>query len=393
MNKRILSVEIQEFINVNINSNISNLVLKGSPFLDVPMQLLIEQIEAKKRCETKLSNWFNTPSIYYPNKLNIEQTSSEITASFKSELMQGKSIIDLTGGFGVDCFYFSKRFNSVIHSEINPELSEIVEHNYKALGVTNIECVSGDGIEVLKTTPQNFDWIYIDPSRRHESKGKVFFLKDCLPNVPEHINMLVEKSENIMIKTSPLLDISSGLEELSYVKDIYIVAVNNEVKELLWCIKKGFEGDVKLHTCNLSSKGNEFFSFYKNEEPSSHVQLGEPKTYLYEPNASILKSGGFKVISKAFPIDKLHLHSHLYSGDQLIDFPGRKFKILDVLPYSKSVLKKELPKKANVTTRNFPERVDVIRKKYKIKDGGSTYLFFTTLMDNSKVVLCCEKCN
>lgn len=393
MDNQLLQPKVQEFVFKNLDSKVSDLALKGSPFVDVDIQSIIEQIESKKKSEFKLPSWYKTPQIYYPNKLNIEQTSSEITASYKSNLMSGESIVDVTGGFGVDCFYFSKQFKSVVHCEINTELSNIVEHNFKAFELSHIECVNSDGLEYLKSLNNTIDWIYIDPSRRHESKGKVFFLKDCLPNVPGHLDLLFETSDNIMIKTSPLLDISSGLQELMHVKDIHVVAVNNEVKELLWCLSKNYNGDVKLHTCNLTKKGSEHFHFFKNEEHSTTVKLGLPTIYLFEPNASILKSGGFKTVANTYKIEKLHINSHLYTGETLFDFPGRKFKILNQWPFTKSVLKRELPNKANVTTRNFPEKVENIRKKFKIKDGGSKYLFFTTLMDESKVVLECEKCD
>jgi tRNA/tmRNA/rRNA uracil-C5-methylase (TrmA/RlmC/RlmD family) len=203
LNSSILNTEIQTFIDQQLNADITSILLKGTNFEGAETNEIIEQIEAKKRSEKKLSSWFNTKNIYFPNKLNIEQTSSEVTARHKADLMKGDSIIDLTGGFGVDCLYFSKRFKTVVHCEINQELSKIVNHNYKQLGAENIETKNTDGIEFLKHNTSNFDWIYIDPSRRHDSKGKVFFLNDCLPNVPEHLDLLFEHSKNIMIKTSP----------------------------------------------------------------------------------------------------------------------------------------------------------------------------------------------
>ena len=226
MNTAILHSEIQAFINKNLNADITSLLLKGTNFEGIETSEIIEQIEAKKRSQKKLQSWFNGENIYFPNKLNIEQTSSEITAKHKADLMQGDRIIDLTGGFGVDCFYFSKRFKQVTHCEINRKLSEIVNHNYKQLEVENIETRLVNGIDYLKNIDTNFDWIYIDPSRRHDSKGKVFFLNDCLPNVPEHLDLLFKRSKNILIKTSPLLDFSVGIGELKHVKTIHVIAVN-----------------------------------------------------------------------------------------------------------------------------------------------------------------------
>ncbi|WP_394364212.1 RsmD family RNA methyltransferase [Formosa algae] len=177
LNTLILNTEIQKFITDNLNSNTTAILLKGTAFKGVETRAIVEQIEAKKKCETKLKTWYNTPNIYYPNKLNIEQTSSEQTAHYKASLISGETLIDITGGFGVDCYAFSKHFKQVTHCEINSDLSEIVTHNYKQLQIDNIETINEDGISYLKQTPQVFDWIYVDPSRRHDSKGKVFFFK------------------------------------------------------------------------------------------------------------------------------------------------------------------------------------------------------------------------
>ncbi len=391
MNKNILNTINQEFINENINSNTADLLLKKNHHSDVDIKLLVEQIEAKQRCKTKLPTWFNTEKIYYPNKLNIEQTSSEVTAKYKSSLITGDSIIDLTGGFGIDCYYFSKKFKEVTHCEINSELSEIVSHNYKELGVNTIETITNDGVSQLLNNNKQYDWVYIDPSRRHDTKGKVFFLKDCLPDVPKHLNAIFNHTNNVMIKTSPLLDISVGISELNYVKTIHVIAVNNEVKEILWILEKGFEAETTIKTVNINKTVEEIFDFKLNEEQAITTNFSEPLTYLYEPNAAVLKSGGFKSVSKQLNVLKLHQHTHLYTLQELVEFPGRCFKIERVLPYNKQLLKKELLKKANISTRNFPEAVQQIRKKFKIKDGGDTYVFFTTNLHNEKIVIICKK--
>lgn len=392
MNKNIINTEIQIFINENINSNISDLLLKGTAFENVDTKEIVEQIQAKNKCKDKLTTWFNTPNIYYPNKLNIEQTSSEITANYKANLIEGKSIIDMTGGFGVDSYYFSKRFESVTHCEINQELSKIVKHNYNQLNVENISTISEDGFDYLKTSDQQFDWIYVDPSRRHETKGKVFFLNDCLPNIPENLDLLFKHSKHILIKTSPLLDISVGIGELKHVKSIHVVAVNNEVKELLWILESSFNDAISIETINLKNVANEYFEFTLEDEKLTEAKYNIPLTYLYEPNAAILKSGGFHSVSEKLGLFKLHKHSHLYTSDQFIEqFPGRQFKIESVLPYNKKEIKKLNLQKANITTRNFPETVKQLRKKFSIKDGGNSYLFFTTNKDDNKIVIATKK--
>ena len=338
-----------------------------------------------------MPTWFNTSNIYYPNKLNIEQTSSETTAAYKAKLISGKTIVDVTGGFGVDAFYFSKHFDDVIHCELNPELSQIVAYNYEQLKVSNIQTLAVDGIDFILNSKIFFDWIYIDPSRRHDSKGKVFFLKDCLPNVPEHLDKLFEHSNNILIKTSPLLDFSVGINELNHVKSIHVVAVNNEVKELLWVLEKDFKGDIEIKTTNIKSETIEKFDFYLTQEANSESDFSEPLTYLFEPNAAILKSGGFDSITQVYNVKKLHKHSHLYTSDVFMDFPGRCFEIESIMPYNKKVIASFDLKKANITTRNFPESVQQIRKKLNIKDGGNSYLFFTTNLKNKKIGILCKK--
>ncbi|WP_179320073.1 class I SAM-dependent methyltransferase [Winogradskyella helgolandensis] len=391
MNRSLLNIEIQDFINKHINSDTSVLLLKGIPFKSVDSKLIIEQIEAKKRCKKKLPTWFTTKNIYFPNRLNIEQTSSELTAEFKANLISGEALIDLTGGFGVDAYYFSKRVNYVTHCEINSELSELVKHNVEALNSSNIICLNENGIDALKRINKPFDWIYVDPSRRDNSKQKVFLLSDCEPNIKTHHDLFLKYAENVMIKTSPLLDLTATLLDLSNVKIIYIVAVNNEVKELLWILERNFEGDVEVQTVNLQKSNTQHFNYMFSDESEAIATYSEPLTYLYEPNAAVLKSGSFNSVSSLLKIEKLHKHSHLYTSEALVDFPGRRFKIEKILPFNKKVFSKERITKANVTTRNFPMSVSDIRKKLKIKDGGNSYLFFTTDCNDSRIIIICSK--
>lgn len=390
MNSSILSTEIQKFITDNLKADITKLILKGSPFKNVSIQELANQIVSKQKSEGKLGSWFQTENIYYPAKISIEQTSSEVTANYKSSLVKGNSIIDITGGFGVDCFYFSKQFKEVTHCEIDNDLSTIVQHNYKQLNTENITTISGDGLAYLKNSKKNFDCIYIDPSRRNDLKGKVFLLNDCLPNVPENIDFLFSKTNQILIKNSPILDITSTINELKFVKEIHVIALQNEVKELLFLLEKDFKETIKVKTVNIGKTNTESFNFNYREEGT--LKYSEPRTYLYEPNAAILKSGGFQQITNQFEVTKLQQHSHLYTSEELIPFPGRSFKIEHILKYDKKKIKKLIPNnKANITTRNFPKTVAQIRTETKIKDGGSVFMFFTTNFKNELIVLICKK--
>lgn len=387
MNVNILQPGVQDFIDEYLNTDIVSVILKKSIFPQITSQELAEQIEAKKKCKNKLPTWFNQKEIYYPNKLNIEQCSSEVTAEYKSRIVGGKSLVDLTGGFGADSFYFSKKIERVFHCEINIDLSKIAAHNYSVFDIENVITIEADGIDFLMQSNKTFEWVYIDPSRRSESKGKVFLLSDCIPNVIDHLTLLFEKSENILIKTSPLLDISNGLKQLKNVKEVHIVAVNNEVKELLWVLQRDYMSSVAIKTTNLKNGQEDQFSFIWTEEKSTPLIIGKPQNYLYEPNAAILKAGAFKLLAKELKLIKLHEHSHLYTSNEIIKFPGRTFKIGEIVEYSKKKLKRFNGVKANITCRNFPESVADIRKKFKIKDGGEIYLFFTKLEDNQLYVL------
>ena len=391
MNRSLLHPEIQKFITANIGADSSKLALQKNPFPEVNWIAILNQIAAKTKAKDKLPTFFKTENLIYPSKISVEQTSSEKTAIYKASIVSGDTLIDLTGGFGVDDLYFSKVMKNVIHCEIEEELSNLVQHNFEILGIQNVQCELGDSYSYLEKTNSKYDWIYIDPSRRNDTKGKVFMLKDCLPNVPELLPFYFTKTDNILIKTAPILDISAGLLELSNVKRIHIVAVDNEVKELIWELSKSFSGATTIKTINSTSEKSEEFSFELNSN-TQFPNYDLPKKYLYEPNSAIMKSGGFDEIGIQYQLDKLHQHSHLYTSEKKIDFPGRVFEIQEVISYTKREMKSFLEnKKANITTRNFPDSVEEIRKKWKIKDGGNVYCFFTTDMNNHKIVLICTK--
>ena len=310
MNKIILNTGVQDFININLNTDIMSVLLKKSDFDTISSKELVEQIEAKNKCKNKLPSWYKTKKIYYPNKLNIEQCSSEITAEYKAQIVGGKSLVDLTGGFGVDSFYFSKKIEQIFHCEINEKLSKIAAHNFDVLSVKNTKAIPLDGLDFLRNSNEVYDWIYLDPSRRSESKRKVFLLSDCTPDIIEHLELLFRKSKNILLKTSPLLDISSGLKQLKNVKEIHVIAVNNEVKELLWVLQEAHLKDVKVKTINLTKGTAQIYDFTWSEEKNTPLLVELPQNYLYEPNAAILKSGAFKLIARDFKVNKLNEHSH-----------------------------------------------------------------------------------
>ena len=375
MNPNILNNEVQQYINEHINADVNKIALAKPLFKDISSAELAGQIAAKKKSINKLPTWFKTDGIYYPVLLSIEQCSSEPTASYKANLAKGKSLIDLTAGFGVDSLYFSKKVEKVYSCEINEDLASISSHNANILGAKNIEVLAEDGIEFLKNIAQNFGTIYIDPARRNQS-NKVFKLKDCTPDVTEHLTLFLSKADRIIIKTAPLLDISAGLSELKNVSEIHIVSVKNECKELLWVIDKGFEGETKI-ICSTLNDDIKTLQFDRSElKVKNNTAQTEPKGFLYEPDVALLKSGAFNLIAERFGLQKLHQQTQLYFSEQIKpEFLGRIFEIKSLLSINE--LKKEKSLIGNVVVRNFPERAENLVKKYKITPSHDDFIIFT----------------
>lgn len=356
-----------------------------SPFPEVTGKELANQIAARKKASKKLPHWFNTNLICYPSLLSVEQCSSEITAAYKASLVNGNTLIDLTGGFGVDSYYFSKQLAAVTHCEINHELSEIASYNSVPLGQTNTTFSYGDGIELLKATDQNYDSIYIDPARR-SSSGKVFMLKDCTPNVVEHLDLLLKKAGRILIKTAPLLDISAGLKELKQVAAIHIVSVKNECKELIWIIERNFKGSTAI-VCTTLNTTQKQFSFLPGEEtPALIYGKVSEGIYLYEPDVALLKGGAFNLIAERYSLRKFHSQTQLYLSDELNEtFPGRIFKIDQVL--SAGEIKKEKNLKGSVIVRNYPDKAAALVEKYHIKPDDTQFMIFTQSIAEGKLII------
>lgn len=387
MNKEILNKEVQEWLSANANSDTKKLIFQKSPFSSILMSELVDQIESKKKCIKKLPSWFNISSVYYPVKLSVEQTSSEQTAKYKANLVAGDSLLDMTGGLGVDTFFFSKRIKEVVHVEHNESLSQIAKHNFIQLKANNISCFCEDGLGYLKSAGKTFDWIYIDPARRHNSKGKVYFLEDCEPNVPINLDVIFKHAKHVLVKTSPMLDVTQGLRELKFVKEIHVVSLNNEVKELLWVLEKNFDGDIQCKAVNLDTN-NPVQEFIWGGQKEARVQIGEVGAYVYEPNASILKFSSVNLLLNKCNLIKISNRTQLLSGDLVDEFPGKIFKVLTSFPFNKKEINKRYKgKKANVISRNFSLGAEEVKKKFGIKDGGELFLFFTTDSKNNKLVI------
>ena len=390
MNPEILNPEVQEFINANLREDITRILLKKSPFENVTSKELAGQIESKVRCEKKLPTWFNSPGIYYPPRISIEQASSEETARYKSAFLRGNNIIDLTGGFGVDSFYFAKEASNVIHCESNKELSEIAAHNASVLGITNIRFIQADGMAYLRETHEEFDTIYVDPSRRVNSR-KVFRLADCEPDVASNLDLLRKKASRVLLKTSPLLDIQAGLNELDRVTEIQVVSLGNDCKELLWTIDRDIkEEDVKICCTSLEPLMQYRFSLPDERNFRIHT-YSVPLRWIYEPDVSLLKAGCFKLITRDFNLKKLNINSHLYTSDEINNtFIGRIFQLKSQWSY-KNFLSSAPVSRANIISRNFPLTADEIKRQSKLKDGGDEYLIFTKGPSDELLVLNCER--
>jgi precorrin-6B methylase 2 len=384
LNKHLLDPEVQAFINGNLNTDVHRLALSKSPFPAVSAQELAAQISAKKKSEKKLPSWFNTPNIYYPPLISVEQCSSEATAAYKSGLVKGERVTDLTGGFGVDAFYFAKVAKQVTHCEINEELSEVASHNANALGAHNISFVAGDGLDYLKNSSDTTGTLYIDPARRSKA-GKVFLLKDCTPNVVEYMDLLLEKSERIIIKAAPLLDLSAGIKELKYVSEVQVISTKNECKELLFICDRDHSGPIRITSVAINSSIKQL-SFASFDEESADLVSGALGEYLYEPDVALLKTGKFNAIGNLFDLRKLDAQSHLYTSDQLkTDFPGRIFRISDTITIGE--LKKQKALMGNVIVRNYTEKADNLVKQYKIATADQQFLIFTKINKQGYVLL------
>ena len=386
MNKEILNPKVQSFIEKNLKTSITKVSLAKSPFKGVSSQELATQIKGRKTAIEKLPTWSATQGIYYPPSLNLEQASSEGLARYKAGLVKGKVLVDLTGGFGVDSYVFSKRFEKVHYCERNADLAGIASHNFRQLGARNVQVHTGDGMAILEelaSQGEDIDWIYLDPSRRGSGGKRVFRLSEYEPPVAELLPRLFAHSRDVLLKTAPMLDLTEGINQLGSVREVHIAGMHNEVKELLWWLEKEWTNPPVLIATDLKYPSHAL-RFTGSEESACEAVFRMPMKYLYEPNACILKAGAFKTAALQYDLFKLHPSTHLYTAPSLVPFPGRRFEIKAVLPYKPG----KLPyRKANVSSRNFPESVAVIRKRNRIKDGGTTYLFFVRCMDDSLCVL------
>lgn len=385
----------REFIKEHLHQDPAKLMLQAGRYPDLPVAELVKQIQARQKAADKLPTWVANPEVVFPVAVSVEQSSSEAAASFKASLVAGRLLIDLTGGFGVDSFFFAQQFDQVIHVEQNSELSEVAAYNFNLLGAHNIDTVNATAEDFLKNFEGRADMLYLDPARRGGRAEKVHLLQDCEPDVLQLLDLLLQKAHAVLLKTSPMLDIELALEQLGQVTKVWTVALHNECKEVLYLVEPHQTGkETERVAVNLLPDGRkQELTFTKSEEDAAVVTFAEPQAFLYEPNSAILKSGAYRSVASQYGLFKLHPNSHLYTSSTLVSgFPGRTFSCQGVGRYNKKELLAKLPsRKANITVRNFPESVASIRKQTGIKEGGTDYLFFTTDMRQKPIVIYCQK--
>lgn len=395
-----------EFIREYRERDIRQLALQANRFPDVDMPYALDQIQGWQIARRKLPKWAACDGVIFPPHLSMEQCSSEPTAQYKLNLaMEWAEIVghasrmtDLTGGFGVDFSFTSCAFAAATYVERNEQLCHIVEHNLPLLGLNNATVVCADAAEYLSTVePQTM--LFLDPARRDEHGAKTVMLADCTPDVVQLLPKLLEKSRFTMLKLSPMLDWHKAVDDLQgAVREVHIVSVGGECKELLLVLSNVVESELKVYCADLSTASGTSSLFVYTPGSSAPVVNSKLKTqnskFVHEPNASIMKAGCFDELAAAYSVSPVSRNSHLFLSDEPVeDFPGRSFVVERVTTMNKGELRKALAgiEKANIATRNFPLTVAELRKRLKIKDGGDVYIFATTTAEGEHLLLISRK--
>ena len=380
----------KQFIRENLNADVPTLALKKAP-VGTDVSVALRQIEARQLLRKKVPSWSENEDLLFPVHLSIEQCSSEASAKYKATLLHGQSLADLTGGLGIDTYFISQHFAQTDYVERQVELCNLARHNFEVLKA-KVDVRNETAEEYLNCEPK--DCIFIDPARRDEHGRKTVSISDCTPDVAALQDLLLEKAEIVMVKLSPMLDISKALEEMRHVKEVHVVAVANECKELDLVVQRGFEGEPQFVCVNLLTAQPEL-RFMQEEERHCTSRIADGVShYLYEPNPAVMKAGCFKLLTQRFDVLKLHKNSNLYTSERLFpDFPGRVFEVEGWAPYNKKVKQALLHDvgQASIAVRNFPLSVAELRKTLKISDGDETYLFATTLKGERKVIIRTKK--
>lgn len=384
-----------QFILTHSDDNPHQLMLHATRYPDVDIAYAVHQIAARQRIRYKLPGFYSNPGIEYPQQLSLEQCSSEQTARHKAELVSGTLLVDLTGGFGVDFYYMAQRMKQGIYVERRPELCNLATKNFKQLGLTNYEVINAAADEIIPDLP-HMDWVFIDPHRRDSTGRKMVLISDCEPDLNTLVPLLLEKSNNLLVKLSPMLDLHLALTELPGTVQVDILAVENECKELVFVIQKNTLNKNIAIRCFNYTKNREVqqVEFSGIKDTTDVEYCTEPLDYLYEPNVALLKSGAYNRIAQRYKLMKFHPNTHLYTSSECIyDFPGRVFAVVEVKESSRQTYSylSERYSSANISVRNFPMSSDELRKKTRLKDGGDLYIFAFKTFDNQNFITVCKK--
>ena len=387
-----------EFIRIHADEDVRQLAFLGKKNPEVDMAYALDQIAGRQKARVKIPSWASIDGIVYPPHISMEQCSSEQTARYKARIAgNGEKIVDLTAGFGVDMAFMSAGFKQAVHVEMQPQLCAISSENFKHLGLNHVQVVCSDGVGYLHQM-EHADLIFIDPARRDQHGARTYGIADCTPNVLEIIDEMLQKADRVMIKLSPMLDWQKTVADVGNVSQVHIVSVGNECKELLLEVRReegekvrNLEGEkVRVFCVN----DDQVFSYEMGESHPLTLSPSHLPTFLYEPNASVMKAGCFNLISHRFGITQPDANSHLFLSDKLVEgFPGRGFVIERFSTMNKRELKEALAgiDKANIAVRNFPLSVADLRKRLKLKDGGDVYIFATTDAKKGHLVMVCRK--
>ena len=391
----LINEQTRDFIRQHEQDDVRRLALQGVRDAEVDLAQALQQIAGRQTARRKLPSWAGEDRVVYPPHLNMEQCSSEQTARYKAQIVNGLSVqgryVDLTGGFGVDFYWMSQVFKERVYVEQNPDLCALAEHNFEVLGLRSTVRCCDTTAYLAEMEPA--DVVYLDPARRDEHGGRTYGIADCSPNVLELLPQLWEKTDHVVLKLSPMLDWRKAVDDLKQVSQVHIVSVDNECKELVLVLDKQFPDHLRL--CCVNNQQVFAIDGPLPTAPTASVSaVPANPAFLYEPNASIMKAGCFDVLMQRYPVRQLAPNSHLFISDvEIRDFPGRGFHISAISSMNKRELKATLAaiSSANITVRNFPLSVQQLRQKLKLKDGGDTYIFASTAADGGHQLFICRK--
>lgn len=389
-----------QFVLDHREEDVRTLALRGSRDKDVDLPWALDQIQGWQTARHKLPSWAAFDGIVYPPHLSMEQCSSEATAIYKCGIVEQlpngchETLIDLTGGFGVDFAFMARCFGQAYYVERQAHLCDTARHNFDLLGLPQARVINADAEQVLddlKTEPAS-TLLYLDPARRDSNKARTYAITDCTPNVLELLPRLLQCGHHVLLKLSPMLDWHKAVADLgNHVAEVHIVSVGNECKELLILISANHEGEPCVHCVN---DGQSLIYHPSQDSIATAIATCDDVHYLYEPNASVMKAGCFGLLTESYPVKALATDSHLFvSYEQVMDFPGRRFAIITVTTMNKKDLGRALSGiiRANVATRNFPMTAQELRKRLGLKDGGDTYIFGTTTATGERKLYFCKK--